>query len=145
MPSYASDSLLPKPIWVLFTPANKLPLVGSLRIEAFVCVVFHVNSCFHNISMLGMCGELVHYYFTMNYWFRFCVSHILNRFWSIAVSFCLGMTSFSQPLLFLCQTTAALAASRFPKLLVLPLYELQPLITVFLNQLRLNPEKYLTA
>ena len=71
--------------------------------------------------------------------------HRLNRFCSIAVSFCLGMTSFSQPLLFSCQTTAALAASRFPKLLVLPLYELQPLITVFLNQLRLNPEKYLTA
>ena len=52
MPSYASDSLLPKPIWVLFTPANKLPLVGSLRIEAFVCVVVTsfepilLNRCF---------------------------------------------------------------------------------------------------
>ena len=57
--------------------------------EAFVCVVFHVNSCFHNISMLGMCGELVHDYFTMNYCFSFCVSHILTRqiFWRLYAGF----------------------------------------------------------
>ena len=52
MPSFANDSLLPKQTWVLFTSVKKLPLVGSLRIDAFVCVVVTsfepilLNRCF---------------------------------------------------------------------------------------------------